>query len=352
MIAVTGGMGYIGSHTVVALMQKGHEVLILDNLSNAYPQVLDGICRITGRQPAFEKVDLCDRTGLEEVFDRYPISGCIHFAAFKAVGESVEFPLLYYRNNLLSLINLLECMAKFNVQDLIFSSSCTVYGQPDTLPVTEDSPIRKAESPYGNTKQIGEEIITDQAHSDNAPLRATLLRYFNPIGAHPSGDIGEIPQGIPNNLMPYLTQTAAGIRKELRVFGDDYPTPDGTPVRDYIHVVDLAEAHVVALEALGSREDHSISIYNVGTGRGYSVLELIHAFEATTGVKVPYRIVDRRPGDVTAIYADASRIKKELGWSARYSLEDMVSSAWAWEKHYNRDLRWDEMERDHWSPTP
>lgn len=342
MIAVTGGMGYIGSHTVVALLEKGYEVVILDNLANSFPQVLDGIGRITGRKPVFEQVDLCDHTSLEKVFEKYPITGCIHFAAFKAVGESVEFPLLYYRNNLVSLLNLLEVMAKFNVSDLIFSSSCTVYGEPNSLPVTENSPIKKAESPYGNTKQIGEEIIADHAASRNAPIRATLLRYFNPIGAHPSGEIGEIPQGVPNNLMPYLTQTAAGIRKELRVFGNDYPTPDGTPIRDYIHVVDLAEAHVVALEALSSHADHSVSIYNAGTGRGYSVLELITAFESTTGVKVPYTIAARRPGDVTAIYADASKIKKELAWAARFSLEDMVSSAWAWEQHYNRDLRWHE----------
>jgi len=341
MIAVTGGMGYIGSHTTVALIEKGYEVLVIDNLSNAYAQVLDGIERITGVRPSFERSDLCDPEALQKIFADYPIKGVIHFAAFKAVGESVAFPLKYYRNNLFSLVHLIECMDQHGVRDLIFSSSCTVYGEPDALPVTENSPIKPAESPYGNTKQIGEEIIRDHMASGKTGIRSTLLRYFNPIGAHYSGEIGEIPQGIPNNLMPYLTQTAAGIRKELQVFGDDYDTPDGTPIRDYIHVMDLAEAHVAALEALQKDDGGRPNVYNVGTGKGHSVLELIQTFQKATGIRVAYRIADRRPGDVTAIYADASRIKEELGWAARFSLEDMVMSAWKWEQHYNRDLRWD-----------
>lgn len=342
MIAVTGGMGYIGSHTCVALIEKGYEVLILDDLSNSYPQILDGIEKITGKRPVFEKVDLTDLSAFRSVIRSYDVSAFIHFAAFKAVGESVSEPLKYYHNNLVSLINLLEVMQESGIKDIIFSSSCTVYGEPDNLPVNESAPIKPAESPYGNTKQIGEEIITDLINTGGSGLRATLLRYFNPIGAHPSGQIGEIPQGIPNNLMPYITQTAAGIRDHLNVFGDDYPTPDGTAIRDYIHVVDLAEAHVAALQGLVVLPENSLKIYNAGTGQGYSVLDVIKAFEKSTGIQLPYKIAPRRAGDVVAIYADPSRIQKELGWKARFGIEDMTRSAWNWEKHFRDDLRWDE----------
>ena len=341
-IAVTGGMGYIGSHTCVALLEKGYDVLILDDLSNSYPQILDGIEKITGKRPVFEKVDLTDLKGLQSKVKSYDIQAFIHFAAFKAVGESVEHPLRYYHNNLVSLIHLLEVMKEEGISDLIFSSSCTVYGEPDSLPVNESHPIKPAESPYGNTKQIGEEIISDVINTGNSGLRATLLRYFNPIGAHPSGEIGEIPQGIPNNLMPYITQTAAGIRDHLNVFGDDYPTPDGTAIRDYIHVMDLAEAHVAALEGLTQLPQNSMKIYNAGTGQGYSVLEVLRAFEDSTGIDLPYKVAPRRAGDVISIYADASKILKELGWKARYNLEDMTRSAWNWEKYFRDELKWDQ----------
>lgn len=341
MIAVTGGMGYIGSHTVVALMEEGQEVLILDDLSNAYPQVLDEIEKLCGRRPLFTKIDLKDAEALRQLCRQYPVRAFIHFAAFKAVGESVERPLMYYRNNLVSLLNVLEVMEEFDIRDLIFSSSCTVYGEPDSLPVTEAHPIKSAESPYGNTKQIGEEIIGDVIRAGHSAIRATLLRYFNPIGAHPSAAIGEIPQGVPNNLMPYITQTAAGIRERLSVFGDDYPTTDGTAVRDYIHVVDLAEAHVAALRHQRQRPPGSLEVFNVGTGRGYSVMEMIRAFEESNSLKLPWTIAPRRQGDVVAIYADPSKIHREIGWKARFSLEDMARTAWQWEKRFRSELRWD-----------
>lgn len=340
MIAVTGGMGYIGSHTCVALIERGYDVLILDDLSNSYPQVLDGIEKITGKRPLFIQLDVCDIKTLEKALRQHPVTAFIHFAAFKAVGESVEKPLSYYRNNLVSVIHVLELMERLHIRDLIFSSSCTVYGEPDILPVTETHPIKKANSPYGNTKQIGEEMIEDVVRSGSSRIRSILLRYFNPVGAHPSAEIGEIPQGVPNNLLPYLTQTAAGIRPELRIFGKDYPTPDGTAIRDYIHVVDLAEAHVMALEALKNDEGSVPKVYNVGTGTGYSVLDVIHAFEKGNGIKVPYIFAPRRAGDVTAIYADPSLIQEELGWKARYTLEDMMRTAWRWEKRYNEQLKW------------
>ena len=331
---VTGGTGYIGSHTVVELQNNGYEVIIVDNLSNSRAEVVDSIEQITGIRPAFEKVDCLDYEGMDAVFAKYPgIQGVIHFAASKAVGESVEKPLKYYRNNLVSLINLLELMPKHNVQGIIFSSSCTVYGQPDVLPVTEAAPIKKAESPYGNTKQVNEEIIRDTVAS-GAPIRAILLRYFNPIGAHPSALIGELPNGVPQNLIPYLTQTAMGIREKLSVFGDDYDTPDGSCIRDYIYVVDLAKAHVIAMNRiLENKQKENVEVFNVGTGRGLSVLELIHAFESATGVKLNYQIVGRRAGDIVKVWADPSYANNELGWKAEATIEDTLRSAWNWQVH-------------------
>ena len=333
-ILVTGGTGYIGSHTVVELQNNGYEVIIVDNLSNSRAEVVDSIEQITGIRPAFEKVDCLDYEGMDAVFAKYPgIQGVIHFAASKAVGESVEKPLKYYRNNLVSLINLLELMPKHNVQGIIFSSSCTVYGQPDVLPVTEAAPIKKAESPYGNTKQVNEEIICDTVAS-GAPIRAILLRYFNPIGAHPSALIGELPNGVPQNLIPYLTQTAMGIREKLSVFGDDYDTPDGSCIRDYIYVVDLAKAHVIAMNRiLENKQKENVEVFNVGTGRGLSVLELIHAFESATGVKLNYQIVGRRAGDIVKVWADPSYANNELGWKAEATIEDTLRSAWNWQVH-------------------
>lgn len=333
-ILVTGGTGYIGSHTVVELQNNGYEVIIVDNLSNSRAEVVDSIEQITGIRPAFEKVDCLDYEGMDAVFAKYPgIQGVIHFAASKAVGESVEKPLKYYRNNLVSLINLLELMPKHNVQGIIFSSSCTVYGQPDVLPVTEAAPIKKAESPYGNTKQVNEEIIRDTVAS-GAPIRAILLRYFNPIGAHPSALIGELPNGVPQNLIPYLTQTAIGIREKLSVFGDDYDTPDGSCIRDYIYVVDLAKAHVIAMNRiLENKQKENVEVFNVGTGRGLSVLELIHAFESATGVKLNYQIVGRRAGDIVKVWADPSYANNELGWKAEATIEDTLRSAWNWQVH-------------------
>ena len=333
-ILVTGGTGYIGSHTVVELQNNGYEVIIVDNLSNSRAEVVDSIEQITGIRPAFEKVDCLDYEGMDAVFAKYPgIQGVIHFAASKAVGESVEKPLKYYRNNLVSLINLLELMPKHNVQGIIFSSSCTVYGQPDVLPVTEAAPIKKAESPYGNTKQVNEEIIRDTVAS-GAPIRAILLRYFNPIGAHPSALIGELPNGVPQNLIPYLTQTAMGIREKLSVFGDDYDTPDGSCIRDYIYVVDLAKAHVIAMNRiLENKQKENVEVFNVGTGRGLSVLELIHAFESATGVKLNYQIVGRRAGDIVKVWADSSYANNELGWKAEATIEDTLRSAWNWQVH-------------------
>ena len=328
-ILVTGGTGYIGSHTVVELQNAGYEVVIIDNLSNSNIDILDGIENITHIRPDFVEADCTDIAALRKLFDTYPdICGIINFAASKAVGESVHKPLLYYRNNLNTLTNLLELMTEYNVKGIVFSSSCTVYGQPDELPVTEKAPIKKAESPYGNTKQINEEIIRDTVAS-GAPINAIMLRYFNPIGAHKSGTIGENPNGIPNNLMPYITQVAVGKLKELGVFGNDYDTPDGTGVRDYIHVVDLAKGHVKALKKL---EDKSgLSIYNLGTGKGYSVLDIVKNFEAATGVKIPYVIKARRPGDIATCYSDASKAERELGWKAENGIREMCADSWKWQ---------------------
>ena len=331
-ILVTGGIGYIGSHTVVELQNSGYEVVIVDNLSNSNADVVDNIEAVSGIRPAFEKVDCLDFQALEGVFSKYPgIKGVIHFAASKAVGESVQKPLLYYRNNLVSLINILELMPAHGVEGIIFSSSCTVYGQPDHLPVTEQAPIKKAESPYGNTKQINEEIIRDTVAS-GSPIRAILLRYFNPIGAHPSALLGELPNGVPQNLVPYITQTAIGIRPQLSVFGDDYNTPDGSCIRDFINIVDLAKAHVVAMaRILGKKQKEEVEVFNIGTGRGLSVLELIHAFEKATGVKLNYKIVGRRAGDIEQVWADPQYANNELGWKAETSIEDTLSSAWNWQ---------------------
>lgn len=331
-ILVTGGTGYIGSHTVVELQNSGYEVVIVDNLSNSRADVVDNIEQITGIRPAFEQVDCLNRPALEDVFRRHEgIRSIIHFAASKAVGESVQKPLLYYRNNLVSLINLLELMPQYGVKGIVFSSSCTVYGQPDVLPVTEDAPIKKAESPYGNTKQINEEIIQDTVKS-GSPIRAILLRYFNPIGAHPSGLIGELPNGVPMNLIPFLTQTAIGIREKLSVFGDDYNTPDGSCVRDYINVVDLAKAHVFAIDRmLADRQDEQVEVFNIGTGRGLSVLELIHAFESATGVKLNYQITGRRAGDIEQVWANPAKANNVLGWKAETGIEDTLRSAWNWQ---------------------
>ena len=333
-ILVTGGTGYIGSHTVVELQNNGYEVIIVDNLSNSRADVVDSIEQITGERPVFEKVDCLDYAALDGVFAKYPgIEGIIHFAASKAVGESVQKPLLYYRNNLVSLINILELMPKHGVKGIIFSSSCTVYGQPDILPVTEQAPIKKAESPYGNTKQVNEEIIRDTVAS-GSPIHAILLRYFNPIGAHPTALIGELPNGVPQNLIPYLTQTAIGIREKLSVFGDDYDTPDGSCIRDYIYVVDLAKAHVTAMNRiLDNRQKDKVEVFNIGTGRGVSVLELIHAFEAATGVKLNYQITGRRAGDIEKVWADPAYANTELGWKAGTSLEDTLLTAWKWQLH-------------------
>ena len=334
-ILVTGGTGFIGSHTTVELQEAGYNVVIADNLSNSKIEVLDGIEKITGIRPAFEQVNLEDKDATERLFKKYPnIDGIIHFAASKAVGESVEKPLMYYRNNVVSLINLLEMMPKYNVKGIIFSSSCTVYGQPDAghLPVTEEAPIQPACSPYGNTKQINEEIIRDTIHA-GAPFKSILLRYFNPIGAHPSAEIGELPIGIPQNLVPFLTQTAAGIRKELCVFGNDYDTPDGSCIRDYINVVDLAKAHVIAIDRmLNNASSKPLEIYNLGTGRGVSVLQLIRTFEEATGVKVPHKIIGRREGDIEKVWADPRHANETLGWTARETLADTLKSAWEWQK--------------------
>ena len=332
-ILVTGGTGFIGSHTVVELQRSGYEVIVIDNLSNSKVEVIDSIAEITGIRPAFEELDCLDEAGLEDVFSKYGnIKAIIHFAASKAVGESVQKPLLYYRNNIVSLINLLELMPKYDVKGIVFSSSCTVYGQPDVLPVTESAPIKKAESPYGNTKQINEEIIQDTVKS-GAPIQAILLRYFNPIGAHPTALIGELPNGVPMNLIPYLTQTAIGIREKLSVFGDDYDTPDGSCIRDYINVVDLAKAHVIAIDRmLGNEQKEKVEVFNIGTGKGLSVLELIRAFEKTTGVKLNYQIVGRRTGDIEKVWANPEKANKELGWKAETSIEDTLLSAWKWQQ--------------------
>ena len=334
-ILVTGGTGYIGSHTTVELQNAGFEVIIVDNFSNSNSAVIGRIEKITGIRPAFEDADCTDVATMKKVFAAYPgIKGIIHFAASKAVGESVEKPLMYYRNNIDSLLTLLELMPGNGVKGLVFSSSCTVYGQPESkyLPVNEQTPIQPATSPYGNTKQINEEIIRDAIHS-GAPYKSIILRYFNPIGAHPTAEIGELPNGIPQNLVPFVTQTAAGIRKELSVFGNDYNTPDGSCIRDYINVVDLAKAHVVAVNRLlENPSGSSLEYFNLGTGKGLSVLELIHAFEKATGVKVPYKIVGRREGDIEQIWADPSYANEILGWKAVESIEDTLRSAWNWQK--------------------
>lgn len=331
-ILVTGGTGYIGSHTVVELQKAGYPVVIIDNLSNSNREVLDGIERISGIRPDFVEADCTDLNALKKLFADYPgIKGIINFAASKAVGESVEKPILYYRNNLNTLLNLLDLMGPNGVKGIVFSSSCTVYGEPDQNPVTEQSPIKKATSPYGNTKQISEEIITDVITS-GTPFKSVILRYFNPIGAHPSAEIGELPNGVPQNLVPYLTQTAMGIRKELSVFGDDYNTPDGSCIRDYINVVDLAKAHVIAVERmLNDASEDKIEIFNLGTGLGTSVLGLIDAFERSTGVKVPHKIVGRRAGDIEKVWADPTHANNVLGWKAETSLDDTMRSAWAWQ---------------------
>ena len=337
-ILVTGGTGYIGSHTVVELQNSGYEVIIVDNLSNSRADVVDSIEKVSGIRPSFEALDCLDYDGLDALFTKYQgIKGIIHFAASKAVGESVLKPLLYYRNNLVSLINLLELMPKHGVEGIIFSSSCTVYGQPDILPVTEAAPTKTAESPYGNTKQINEEIIYDYVKS-GAPINAILLRYFNPIGAHPTALLGELPNGVPQNLIPFLTQTAIGIREKLSVFGDDYNTPDGSCIRDYINVVDLAKAHVVAMDRImEQKQDEKVEIFNIGTGRGLSVLELIHAFEESTGVKLNYQIVGRRAGYIEQVWANPERANKVLGWTAESTIEDTLRSAWAWQLKLRED---------------
>ena len=331
-ILVTGGLGFIGSHTVVELQNEGFEVIVVDNLSNTSLSVLDGIQNITGSVPAFEQLDLRDKQKVNDLFKRHAdIEGVIHFAASKAVGESVGNPLLYYENNINVLVYILQELEKKATANLIFSSSCTVYGQAETMPITEDSSVQTAMSPYGNTKQIGEEIITDAAKATN--INAILLRYFNPIGAHPSAEIGELPLGVPQNLVPFITQTGMGLRNELSVYGDDYPTPDGTAVRDYIHVVDLAKAHVIAMQRLLNKKNlNQVETFNLGTGTGSSVLEVIHAFEKVSGQKLPYKIVARREGDITEAYANTDKANTVLGWKAQSTLEEAMASAWKWEQ--------------------
>lgn len=338
-ILVTGGTGFIGSHTTVELQQAGYNVVIVDNLSNSKIEVLDGIEKITGKRPDFEQVDLRDKDATEKVFEKYPnIEGIIHFAASKAVGESVEKPLLYYRNNIISLVNLLELMPKYNVKGIIFSSSCTVYGQPseENLPVTEEAPIQKALSPYGNTKQINEEIIQDYIHS-GAPVKSIILRYFNPIGAHPSALIGELPNGVPMNLIPFVTQTAIGIRKELKIFGNDYDTPDGTCIRDYIYVVDLAKAHVAAMARVLDKETEPVEVFNIGTGTGWSTLEVVEGFERATGVKLNWSFAPRREGDIEKVWGNVDKANKVLEWKADTPIDDVLLSAWKWQLKLRED---------------
>ncbi|WP_375323468.1 UDP-glucose 4-epimerase GalE [Flagellimonas sp. GZD32] len=332
-ILVTGGLGFIGSHTVVELQNEGFEVVVVDNLSNSSKDVLQGIEAITGKRPIFEEFDLRDKKKVQDFFKKYKdIAGVIHFAASKAVGESVENPLLYYENNIGVLTYILQELEKKGGASFIFSSSCTVYGQADSLPITESAPVKPAESPYGNTKQVGEEIIRDTCRI-NPDLKAIALRYFNPIGAHPSAKIGELPLGVPQNLVPFVTQTAIGLRDQLLVFGDDYPTEDGTGIRDYIHVVDLAQAHVKALQRLlKDKNESNYEVFNLGTGKGSSVLEVIHSFERVSGEKLNYKIVDRRPGDVVAAYADTQKANDVLGWKAKSTLDEALKSAWEWEK--------------------
>lgn len=332
-ILVTGGLGFIGSHTVVELQNEGYEVVIIDDLSNSSIKVLDGITSITGKAPLFEKMDLKEKSDVEKFFKKHQdIKGVIHFAASKAVGESVQEPLKYYENNIGTLVYILKELSKLPEASFIFSSSCTVYGQADELPITENAPVKIAESPYGNTKQIGEEIIRDTCKV-NTSLKAIALRYFNPVGAHESGKIGELPIGVPQNLVPFITQTGIGLREQLSVFGDDYPTPDGTCIRDYIHVVDLAKAHVVALQRLLKNKNKSnFETFNLGTGKGSSVLEVVKSFEKVSGEKLNYKIVGRREGDIISAYADTTKANKELGWKSELNLDDAMRSAWKWEQ--------------------
>ncbi|MBR2623581.1 MAG: UDP-glucose 4-epimerase GalE [Paludibacteraceae bacterium] len=333
-VLVTGGTGYIGSHTVVELQNAGYEVIILDNLSNSTIESVTRIERITGVKPHFENIDCLDYVSMDRMFASYGnISAIIHFAASKAVGESVKKPIHYYRNNVNGLMNILELMPLHGVENIVFSSSCTVYGQPDVLPVNENAPTKPATSPYGNTKQICEEIIRDLVHSGESKIKSIVLRYFNPIGAHPSAEIGELPIGVPNNLVPYITQTAIGLREKLMVYGDDYDTPDGSCIRDYINVVDLAKAHVIAVNRMLNKElDEDIEYFNIGTGKGMSVLELVNLFQKATGVELPYEIVGRRDGDIVKVWADPTKANKVLGWKAETSMEDTLKSAWEWEK--------------------
>ncbi|PCJ97991.1 MAG: UDP-glucose 4-epimerase GalE [Flavobacteriaceae bacterium] len=332
-ILVTGGVGFIGSHTVVELQKEGFEVVIIDDLSNSSVKVLDGIAAITGKTPIFEKLDLREKSKVQDFFIKHQdIAGVIHFAASKAVGESVEKPLLYYENNLGTLVYLLQELSKKDRASFIFSSSCTVYGQADKMPITEGAPVKEAESPYGNTKQMGEEIIRDTCRVTPS-LNAIALRYFNPMGAHPSGEIGELPIGVPQNLVPFITQTGIGLREELSVFGDDYPTVDGTCIRDYIHVVDLAKAHVAALQRLlNDKNKENYEVFNLGTGKGSSVLEVIQSFERVSGKKLNYKIVDKREGDITSAYADTLKANEVLGWKAESTLDEAMKSAWEWEQ--------------------
>lgn len=339
-ILVTGGTGFIGSHTTVELIQNGYDVVIVDNLSNSNASVVDGIEKITGVRPEFEKVDCCDYAAMENVFEKHKgISGIIHFAASKAVGESVQKPLLYYRNNINSLINLLELMPKHGVKGIIFSSSCTVYGQPsaENLPVTEEAPMQKALSPYGNTKQVNEEIIQDYIHS-GAPIKSIILRYFNPIGSHPSALIGELPNGVPMNLIPFVTQTAIGIRMELKIFGNDYNTPDGTCIRDYIDIMDLAKAHVKAMERiLNENGTDPVEVFNIGTGNGLSTLQIVEGFEKATGVKLNWHYAPRREGDIEKVWANPHKANTVLGWKASVDIEDTLRSAWKWQQKLRAD---------------
>ncbi len=336
-ILVTGGLGFIGSHTVVELQDEGFEVVIIDDLSNSSIDTLERITSITGVQPVFEQIDLKEKNKVIDFFNRHnDVKGVIHFAASKAVGESVEQPLKYYENNINTLVYVLQELQKLETSNFIFSSSCTVYGQADELPITENAPVKMAESPYGNTKQIGEEIIQDSCRV-NENFNAIALRYFNPIGAHETANIGELPIGVPQNLVPFITQTAIGIREQLSVFGDDYPTSDGTCIRDYIHVVDLAKAHVVALQRLiGRNNKENYETFNIGTGKGSTVLEVIKSFEKVSGEKLNYKIAERRAGDIIAAYADTSKANNELGWKAELTLDDAMASAWKWEQNIRK----------------
>ena len=332
-VLVAGGAGYIGSHTTVELMAAGYEVIVVDNFSNSDASSLDGIERITGVRPTFIEADCCDKSAMRKVFEAYDFDSVIHFAAFKAVGESVVEPMKYYRNNIISLVNILELMKEYGRRNVVFSSSATVYGDADTLPVTEQTPRKPATSPYGNTKQMSEDILHDMVRATEG-LRGIALRYFNPIGAHPSALIGELPRGVPNNLVPYITQTAAGIRECLSIFGDDYPTPDGSCLRDYIDIVDLARAHVLAIDRMVTeRSEERYEVFNVGTGRPVSVFELVKGFERANNLKLNYRVTARREGDVTAVWADTSLANEKLGWRAERDLDDTLKAAWAWERH-------------------